>query len=252
MRRFSALAGLASAGALLAACGGAVERPPGSPEDPAIEAVDEPAPAEVEAGFRQLAGLLGTGRVPAEKRAVIEAIAPAPDTAFRIVARLRLTGARRGVVLELVTWRSRTGALCTATLARTPSGAEAGGAGPNGPCMPLNRCRSLCVEQGQVEVGGRGTTIVAGTVASDANELRLGLLGGGVRDIPLAGPSLAHDPGLRIVLFDLGRSSYTHVELVRDGRVVERREEDAYDYATEDCIERALERERDPGDAGCF
>nr|MDQ3823169.1 hypothetical protein [Actinomycetota bacterium] len=200
---------------------------------------------------RQLAAIAHDA--PPEKRAVIEAIAPGRDAEFRVVARLRLTGPRRGVVLDLVAWRARSGQLCTVTLARTAGEPDIGGAGPNGPCVPVNRCRILCVEQGQIEVGERGSTIVAGTVGSDADELRLALLGGGERRVPLDGPFLPGDPRRRAVLLDLGRASYTHVELRRDGRVVERREaESAYDYATEDCIERALAQNRDPAEDNCF
>ena len=254
MRRLAAFGALALAAGVLGGCGGAE---PGagttSPRPPTVEAVDEPAPDELAAAFRSFANIpRDAGEDRPDKRAFREAVVPAPGAEFRIVARLRLTGPREGIVLELVTWRSRSGALCTIAPARTVTGAEAGGVGPNGPCVPINPCRQLCVEQGLIEVGERGSSVAAGTVTADADELRVTMLGGGERRYALDGPLVTGAPGRRAFLLDLGRSSYARAELLRDGVVLETREDSAYDYATEDCIEAAMARDDDPEKAGCF
>jgi hypothetical protein len=244
------IAALAALVVLVGGCGPAASEPAADARSP-IQAVDEPAPADVEASFRGLAaGLPPNLKGSPEQVAFLEGITPAPDTEFRVVARLRLSAPRSGI-LELVTWRSRAGALCTLALARTAAG-DAGGVGPNGPCVPVEPCGRLCAEQGQIDVAGRESTIVAGTVAADADVLRLALLGGGESLVRLDGPLVPGAPERRVVLVDLGRSSYGRVELLRDGRVVATREESAYDYASEDCIQASLDRGGDPVQAGCI
>ena len=241
--------------ALLAGCGGVADEPRSrsmTPAPPAIEAIDEPVPADVDAGYRALArGLPPNLKARPEQRAFLEAIAPAEDSELRRVARLRLTGPRAGVVLELIAWRSRSGALCTLGHASMSTDRDLGGVGPNGPCVPMDRCEALCVDEGLVDVDGRGSSVLAGTVSAEADELRLSLLGGGETRVRLTGPLLRDFAGRRVVLFDLGRTSSTRVELLRDGVPIASRDgTGGYDYATEDCMTAALaapteaERER--------
>lgn len=246
---------LVSTVALLAGCGGMADEPRArstTPMPPAIEAIDEPVPPDVEAGYRALAHGLPAGlNARPEQRAFLEAIAPAADAELHRVARLRLTGPREGVVLELIVWRSRSGKLCALATATTPTSPDLGGVGPNGPCVPMDRCEALCVDEGLIEVDGRGSSVLAGTVPPEADELRLSLLGRGEIRIRLTGPVLSDFPARRVVLYDLGRTSSTRIDLLRDGGTIASQEGiGAYDYATEDCMTAALaaptegERER--------
>jgi hypothetical protein len=237
------VASFAAAVALLAGCGADEPRSRStSAVPPAIESIDEPVPSDVEAGYRALARGLPAGlKARPEQRAFLEAIAPAEDAELRRVARLRLTGPRAGVVLDLIAWRSRSGSLCTLGHAGTPTNRDLGGVGPNGPCVPMDRCEALCVDEGWIEVDERSSSVLAGTVFSEADELRLSLLGGGETRIRLTGPLLRGFRGRRVVLVDLGRSSATRIELLRGGVTIASRDgTGAYDYATEDCMTAAL------------
>jgi hypothetical protein len=231
-------AALLAATLVLAGCGASVQQ-----ETSGVRPLDEPAPAELIDQLRKLQQELEAAPDTRENKVVKRVLLgtiPAADSTPRAVAELELTP--HGM-LRLFAWQARSGRLCLWLGVGTRANEEPIEGGPIGPCMGDRRCRELCIEQERVELG-RGRTVVAGAVPSDGDGIRLlSLLQEEPIELDLDGPELRAFPGWRVVLVDLGRRSYALAELLEDGRVVDRRRSVGWDYATEDCFERAGEDE---------
>jgi hypothetical protein len=211
------------AAAALGGCGSAEET-----RSPGVRALDAPAPGAFTRQLRDLPDTLAAVPESAKKRVLLGIV---PESEPRAVAELEVTGG----TLRLFAWRAQKQRLCLWPAVVTPA-EPLGYGGPTGPCIVPERCGRLCVTQQQLDAG---TTVVAGAVDAEADTLRLVPMHAPPIELALDGPPLAGFPGWRVVLVDLGRRSYGRAELLRDGRPIATREDVEYDYATEDCLERA-------------
>lgn len=212
----------------LSACGSAQEE-----GRPAVRALDRPAPTEFTAELRSLPTALATFPRSAKKQALLGIV---PESDPRVVAELELG---RGTV-RLYAWTAQAGRLCLWETVITPEEPEGYG-GPLGPCLTVQPCGRVCVVQQQLDAG---TTLVAGAVAAEADSLRLVGSRGPAIELELDGPLIPRFPGWRVVIAHLGRRSYGSAELFLGSERIARIEDAEYDYATEECFERAGEDER--------
>jgi hypothetical protein len=178
----------------------------------------------------------------AEEQQYVAAITPPPGEEPRVVAKLPL---RDGGDELFTVWRNGSGKLCWQTDA--VGGDGGGGGGPNGPCLqdarPLAAAPGIepsCDEQLCLASDGGSTGdgptqyVLTGTVADDADALRITTADRAVATYPVAGPRI---PGTRerVFMLDLGRSDWRTLELVRGGAVTSTAQLPALAAAYEDC-----------------
>jgi hypothetical protein len=176
-------------------------------------------------------------KMVAEERRYHEAIRPAPDSPPRVVAKLALQDGGE----ELFTaWHNGAGELCWQVDEVTTDGSSGGG--PNGPCvdaqlpatgMDVPRCATICLASGTTSDSNVSRYVLTGTVAADADALRITRAGGAVITYPLSGPIVGGER--RVFMVELGTNDWRKLELVRDGDVVATEKMPAFMAAYEDC-----------------
>jgi hypothetical protein len=193
-------------------------------------------------------GAAALARLRAQQRRFQHAIRPAPASPPRVVARLPLDG---GGETLFIAWKTSSGALCFEVDEVDPHGGGAGG--PGGPCARAAQdtaaapsvdltglrapCDALCLESQGGSSGDAAaptTYRLGGTVAADAEALRVTTDDGAVATYPLVGPVLP-DTNARVFMLDLGTHDWRKLELVRGGDVVETGDMPAFQAAAEDC-----------------
>jgi hypothetical protein len=166
----------------------------------------------------------------AQQQRYFDSIRPAPDSPPRVVAKLALRDGGQGL---FIAWRNGSGSLCWQVEEQHPD--NGGGGGPAGPCADVHGCDAICLNSG---ASGIPTDwMLTGTVAADADELRVTRADGAVVTYPLAGPVLP-DSSSRVFMLELGRSDWRKLELVRDGAVVETANMPAAQAVWEVCLDR--------------
>ncbi len=247
--------------ALLATACGSAETQPAEPADqlapaPPIEAIDEPAhsfffeepDADEGAVGRQLICFRVDGEdedcklTPAElaeaersEREFREATEPADDSKPRGIARLPVESGRSPATATLIAWRTRSGKLCTLIDVADEGGG--GGGGPTGPCAPGTRkCGDICLERSGEGDGADLVYLLAGTVWSGADELRIEFIDGNATRYPLVGPIVPEFPKARVFMLDLGPRLYRRLELLEDGKRLDEVEVSQSEIDTELCF----------------
>jgi len=186
----------------------------------------------------------------AEEEHYQQAIRPAAGSEPRVVARLGLGG---GDALLFSAWKTGSGALCWQSDESGPEGG--GGGGPSGPCEQqadsdaspgftitlgslLPPCEAICLtSQGSSSDGAAERYLLSGTVADDAEAIRVTVAGGATATYPLIGPTLL-DSDRRVFLLELGLRDWRTLELIRGGAVVATAQMPAFMAAYEDCADR--------------
>ena len=158
----------------------------------------------------------------------IERTRPAPDSEPRKVARLQAGD----VTVNLIAWKTRAGELCTAVESWTGG---TGSGGPSGPCLVAPGCPELCLRQW----GSDDVWLVAGTVSSHADRLRIVWRDGAASEYPLTGPLVPGFPNDRVYLLGGKMTFFRELELLAGDEVIARAEVPAEELRMRDCLERA-------------
>jgi hypothetical protein len=196
-------------------------------------------------------------RMRAQEQRFQDAIRPAPGSAPRVVAKLALDG---GAAELFTAWKNSSGALCWVADEVGPHGG--GGGGPSGPCVREAEaamqgqsaqitppCDAICLESGGGSTdNGPVTFVLAGTVAADAEAIRVTLAGGATATYPLAGPTVL-DTDRRVFMLHLGTHDWRKLELVRGDAVAETSTVPAIQAAFEDCGDQIGPRPEPPASA---
>ncbi|HET7856234.1 MAG TPA: hypothetical protein VFL41_07235 [Gaiellaceae bacterium] len=258
--RWAAGVAFISVALLVSACGSA-ETQRAQPADqlapaPPIETIDEPAHSFFfnEPDVERIGA--GTGYIclardeedeeceptPAERAAAEKSArefreATWPESKPLGIARLSLEHRRPPANATLVTWRARSGKLCTLIEVSDESGG--GGGGPSGPCVPGTRgCGEICLELSGEGDGADLVYLLAGTVAATADELRIEFIDGKAVRYPLVGPIVREFPKVRVFMLDLGPRLYRRLELLEDDDVVDKVEVPQSEIDTHLCFRK--------------
>jgi hypothetical protein len=231
---------------------------------PPIEAIDEPAPDDVEDLWSTSPSEVAVGthffcidgepyetneNEPCEPspeeieklrnigEQFEQAIRSARGSEPRKIARLRLTERGPRSQAFLIAWRNRADKLCLTDSEEDEEGGSSGGA--FGPCMPEGRCGAICLTGSGAGSGQESLYSTSGVVASKADALLITFDDGQVVTYELNGPFVPGYPGYRVFMLDLGRRIETHLELLHEGRVIAEEKRSRAEVRAMRCSERA-------------